>query len=252
MSTSGQILHERARSLLTLIDGLQIENDLSSSRRTVDDWRTEMFSLINNIHLNTINKLDSLTNRLHQLKQRRSAILRQDILPNLSKMVIERRKNLSEQELNDIKKKITKIDCDLQAFGRLLNKVSSDEKKLVEQIEILKNIQRENTQLSILDNISTPKRCFILDTCHSPFIAVSEDNRMLIEDDNHLVLFDEQRRINEIPWQGHQDDSFSGSIKDIIFSNYLEQFCVLSALHFFTLDPHMLTLEKSEQLKPST
>ncbi|CAF0826387.1 unnamed protein product [Rotaria sp. Silwood1] len=252
MSTSGQILHERARSLLTLIDGLQIENDLTSSRRTVDDWRTEMFSLINNIHLNTMNKLDTLTSRLHQLKQRRSAILRQDILPNLSKMVIERRKNLSEQELNDIKKKITKIDCDLQVFGRLLNKVSSDEKKLVEQIEVLKNIQRENAQLSILDNISTPKRRFTLDSCHSPFIAVSEDNSMLIEDDNHLVLFDEQRRINEIPWKGQEDDSFSGSIKDLIYSNYLEQFCVLSALHFFTLDPHMSTLEKSEQLRPST
>jgi exonuclease VII large subunit len=137
--SSGQILHERARSLLTLIDGLQIENDLSSARRTLDDWRTEMFSLINNIHLSTTNKLDSLTGRLHQLKQRRSATLRQDILPNLSKMVIERRKNLSEQELNDIKKKITKIDTDLQVFGRLLTKISNDEKKLVEQIEILKS-----------------------------------------------------------------------------------------------------------------
>jgi hypothetical protein len=139
MSSSGQILHERARSLLTLIDGLQIENDLSSARRTLDDWRTEMFSLINVIHLNTTNKLDSLTGRLHQLKQRRSATIRQDILPNLTKMVIERRKNLSEQELNDIKKTITKIDSDLQGFGRLLTKISSDEKKLVEQIQVLKS-----------------------------------------------------------------------------------------------------------------
>jgi len=139
MASSAHILHERARSLLTLIDGLQIENDLTSARRTLDDWRTEMFSLINNIHLSTTNKLDSLTGRLYQLKQRRSAILRQDILPNLSKMVIERRKNLSEQELNDIKKKITKTDSDLQVFGRLLTKISSDEKKLVEQIEILKS-----------------------------------------------------------------------------------------------------------------
>jgi exonuclease VII large subunit len=141
MSTSGQILHERSRSLLTLIDGLQIENDVSSARRTLDDWRNEMFSLINNIHLSTTNKLDSLTGRLQQLKQRRSATLRQDILPNLNKMVIERRKNLSEQELNDIKKKITKIDSDLQVFGRLLTKISNDEKKLVEQIEILKSIK---------------------------------------------------------------------------------------------------------------
>lgn len=139
MSSSGQILHERARSLLTLIDGLQIENDLSSARRTLDDWRTEMFSLINNIHLSTTNKLDSLTGRLYRLKQHRSAILRQDILPNLTKMVIERRKNLSEQELNDIKKKITKIDSDLQSFGRLLTKITNDEKKLVEQIEVLKS-----------------------------------------------------------------------------------------------------------------
>ncbi len=137
--SSGQLLHERARSLLTLIDGLQIENDLSSARRTLDDWRTEMFSLINNIHLSTTNKLDSLTGRLHRLKQRRSATLRQDILPNLTKMVIERRKNLSEQELNDIKKKINQTDCDLQVFGRLLTKISNDEKKLVEQIEILKS-----------------------------------------------------------------------------------------------------------------
>jgi hypothetical protein len=75
---------------------------------------------------------------------------------------------------------------------------------------------------------------------------------MIIEDDNHLVLFDEQRRINEIPWQGQQDDSFTGTIKDLIYSNYLEQFCILSALHFFTLDPHMSALEKSEQLKPTT
>jgi exonuclease VII large subunit len=142
--SSGQILHERARSLLTLIDGLQIENDLSSARRTLDDWRTEMFSLINNIHLSTTNKLDSLTGRLHQLKQRRSETLRQDILPNLNKMVIERRKNLSEQELNEIKKKITKIETDLQVFGRLLTKISSDEKKLVGQIDILKS--RKNVQ----------------------------------------------------------------------------------------------------------
>lgn len=139
MSSSGQILHERARSLLTLIDGLQIENDLSSARRTLDDWRNEMLLLINNIHLSTTNKLDSLTGRLNQLKQRQSAVLRQDILPNLTKMVIERRKNLSEQELNDIKKKITKIDTNLQGFGRLLTKISNDEKKLVEQIEILKS-----------------------------------------------------------------------------------------------------------------
>lgn len=139
MSSSGQILHERARSLLTLIDGLQIENDLSSARRTLDDWRTEMFLLINNIHLSTTNKLDSLTGRLYRLKQHRSATLRQDILPNLTKMVIERRKNLSEQELNDIKKKITKTDTDLQVFGRLLTKISNDEKKLVEQIQVLKS-----------------------------------------------------------------------------------------------------------------
>jgi len=270
MASSAHILHERARSLLTLIDGLQIENDLTSARRTLDDWRTEMFSLINNIHLSTTNKLDSLTGRLYQLKQRRSAILRQDILPNLSKMVIERRKNLSEQELNDIKKKITKTDSDLQVFGRLLTKISSDEKKLVEQIEILKSkeiekfdfnyrffflqidIQRENAQLSILDNISIPKRRFILDSCHSPFLAISDGNYMLIEDDNHLVLFDEQRRINEIPWQRQQDNSLSGSIKDLTYSSYLEQFCILSSLNFFTIDPHMATLEKSEQLRPST
>ncbi|CAF3811143.1 unnamed protein product [Adineta steineri] len=252
MSSHAEILHTRASSLLTLIDGLQIENDLTSARRTLDDWRTEMFSLINNIHLTTTNKLDSLTGRLHQLKQRRSAILRQEIIPNLSKVVIERRKNLSEQELNDIKKKITKTDSDLQVFGRLLAKISSDEKKLVEQIEILKSIQRENAELSSLDNISKMQRRFILDSCHSPFIAVSDDNHMLIEDDDHLVLFDEQRRINEIPWQTKQDGSFIGSIKDLTYSNYLGQFCVLSSLNFFTIDPHMSTLDKIEQLKPST
>jgi hypothetical protein len=75
---------------------------------------------------------------------------------------------------------------------------------------------------------------------------------MIIEDDNHLVLFDDQRRINEIPWQRQEENSFTGSIKDLIYSNYLEQFCILSALNFFTLDPHMATLEKSEQLKPTT
>lgn len=75
---------------------------------------------------------------------------------------------------------------------------------------------------------------------------------MIIEDDNHLVLFDDQRRINEIPWQRQQESSSAGSIKDLIYSNYLEQFCILSALNFFTLDPHMVTLEKSEQLKPTT
>jgi hypothetical protein len=75
---------------------------------------------------------------------------------------------------------------------------------------------------------------------------------MLIEDDNHLVLFDEQRRINEIPWQRQQDNSLTGSIKDLTYSSYLEQFCILSSLNFFTIDPHMATLEKSEQLRPST
>jgi hypothetical protein len=92
----------------------------------------------------------------------------------------------------------------------------------------------------------------MLDSCHSPFLAVSEDNHMLIEDDNHLVLFDEQRRMNEIPWQKQQDNTFTGSIKDLTYSNYLQQFCILSALNFFTLDPHMSTLEKSEQLRPTT
>lgn len=104
----------------------------------------------------------------------------------------------------------------------------------------------------MFDNISTPKRRFTLDSCHSPFLAVSEDNRILIEDDNHLVLFDEQRRIHEIPWHNEKDDVFMGSIKDLIYSNYLEQFCVLSSLNFFTFDPHMSALEKSEQLRPST
>jgi uncharacterized membrane-anchored protein YhcB (DUF1043 family) len=137
-TTSGQILHERAHSLLTLIDGLQIENDLTSARRTLDDWRNEMLSLVNSIHLSTTNKLDALTGRLQQLKQRHSAVLRQEILPNLSKMVLERRKQLSEQELNDIKRKIGKIDSNLQGFGRLLAKISTDEKKLVGQIEVLK------------------------------------------------------------------------------------------------------------------
>lgn len=75
---------------------------------------------------------------------------------------------------------------------------------------------------------------------------------MIIEDDNHVVLFDDQRRINEIPWQRQQDSSFTGSIKDLIYSNYLEQFCILSSLNFFTLDLHMITLEKSEQLRPTT
>ena len=75
---------------------------------------------------------------------------------------------------------------------------------------------------------------------------------MIIEDDNHIVLFDEQRRISEIPWREQQDDSFTGSIKDLIYSSYLEQFCILSSLNFFTLDPSMLTLEKSEQLRPRT
>ena len=139
MSSSGQVLHERARTLLTLIDGLQIENDLLSSRRTLDDWRTEMLSLINNIHLNTTNRLDSLTGRLQYLKERRSASLQQEILPNLGKMAVERRKNLSDQELNDIKKKIIKIESDLQAFGRLLDKTSQDQKKLVEQMDVLKS-----------------------------------------------------------------------------------------------------------------
>jgi hypothetical protein len=131
--------------------------------------------------------------------------------------------------------------------------------KVIKSKNLIKNdlffkidIQRENAELVILDNISTPLRRFILDSCHSPFIALSEDNHIIIEDDNHLVLFDDQRRINEIPWQRQQDDSFTGSIKDLIYSNYLEQFCILSALNFFTLDPHIAILEKSEQLRPTT
>ena len=75
---------------------------------------------------------------------------------------------------------------------------------------------------------------------------------MLIEDDNHLVLFDGQRRVNEIPWQQQRDDSCTGSIKDLAYSNYLQQFCILSALNFFTLDPQMSALEKSEQIRAST
>ncbi|CAF3910751.1 unnamed protein product [Rotaria sp. Silwood1] len=129
-------------------------------------------------------------------------------------MVIERRENLSKQELNDIKKKITKIDCDLQVFGGLLTKVTSDEKKI--------NVQHENASLSIHGNITTTQCRFTLNSCHSPYIAISEKTSMLIENDNHLVLFDERCRINEIAWQGQQNDSFTSSIKDLIHSNYLE------------------------------
>ena len=114
------------------------------------------------------------------------------------------------------------------------------------------DIQRENTELGVLDRLAAPKRCFVLDSCHSPFLAVSEDAHMLIEDDNHLVLFDEQRRINEIPWQKQQDSAFVGAIKDLTYSNYLEQFCILSSVNFFTIDPHTIALEKIEQIKPST
>jgi chromosome segregation ATPase len=145
-SLSGQALHERARSLLALIDGLRIENDLLSARRTLDDWRTEMSSLINSIHLSTTNKLDSLTGRLKQLKERRSTSLRQDIVPSLHRMVVERRKQLSEQELNEMKTKISRVDGELQGFGRLLKKIDSDEKQLIEQMELLKsNFQRAKT-----------------------------------------------------------------------------------------------------------
>jgi hypothetical protein len=75
---------------------------------------------------------------------------------------------------------------------------------------------------------------------------------MLIEDDNHLVLFDEQRRVTEIPWHKQQDSAFIGSIKDLTYSNYLEQFCILSSLSFFTIEPHMSALEKIDRVKPST
>lgn len=112
-------------------------------------------------------------------------------------------------------------------------------------------IQRENSQLNFLNRLNEPKRRFTLDTDYSPFIAVSEDRHVLIEDDNHLVLYDDQRRINEIPWQRGKDQTFVGSIKDLTYSNYLEQFCVLSSVNFFTLDPQTSTLEKSEQLRPS-
>jgi len=145
MSASSQFLHERAHTLLTLIEGLQIENDLESARRTLDDWKSEMLVLINNIHLTTTTKLDSLTDRLKQFKQRHTETLRHDIIHNLSKIYGEKRKNLSEQELNDIQKKVNKIDCDLQAFGKLLEKITRDQKKLVEQIDILKRM----TQISL-------------------------------------------------------------------------------------------------------
>lgn len=136
---SAQALHERARSLLALIDGLRIEDDLLSARRTLDDWRTEMSSLINGIHLSTTNKLDSLTGRLKQLKERRSTSLRQDVLPSLHCMVVERRKQLSEQEMNEMTRKIGRVDGELQGFGRLLKKIDSDEKQLIGQMELLKS-----------------------------------------------------------------------------------------------------------------
>jgi hypothetical protein len=274
MSSSSQILYERAYSLLKLIDGLHIENDLVSSRRSVDNWRTEMLSLIECVHRTTTHRLDTLTSRLKELKGHRSACLTQDILPNLSKMIFERRKLLSEKELNDTKKMITKIDNDLHVFGQMLTKIGQDKNKLVEQIDVLKSkmnynvilftiddyirihlsidIQRENAQLTCLDRYTTPKRCFRLDSCHTPFVAMSDDNHLLIEDDNHLVVFNEQRRIHEIPWQQGKDRSYTGPIKDLTYSNYLEQFCILSALNFFTLNRQMSKLEKSEQIRPTT
>lgn len=138
-SATGQALHERARALLTLIDGLQIETDLHSARRTLDDWQKEMLALVNQIHVISTHRLDSLTARLQQLKERRSASLKQDVLPTLNKMVIERRKNLTDHELNEIKKKIGQVDDELQAFGRLLLKNTQDEKRLNEQVVLLKS-----------------------------------------------------------------------------------------------------------------
>ena len=228
-----------------------------------------MLTVVNQIHLVNTHRLDSLTARLKLLKERRSTLLRQDLLPNLSKTLVERRKTLTDQELNEMKKKLGKIENDLQSFGRLLSKSTEDERRLNEQLVLLKSkirskgfssffvifssdIQRDNAQLNFLDRLNNPKCRFVLDTDYSPFIAVSDDRHILIEDDNHLVLYDEQRRINEIPWQREREQTFVGAIKDLTYSNYLEQFCVLSSLNFFTLDSRTSTLEKSEQLRPST
>ena len=120
------------------------------------------------------------------------------------------------------------------------------------KIKFLLGIQRENLQLTSLNSSTPVKQRFKLDTGHSPYLAISGDDHLLIEDDNHLVLYDGQRRVNEIPWEQGDKQTFTGAIKDIVYSNYLQQFCVLSALNFFTFDAESLILEKSEQLRPST
>jgi predicted LPLAT superfamily acyltransferase len=81
---------------------------------------------------------------------------------------------------------------------------------------------------------------------------MSDDGFLLIEDDDHLVMFDDVRRINEIPWRTERAQTDAGAIKDLTYSNYLDHFCVLSSLNFFTFDRHLCKLEKSEQIRPIT
>lgn len=130
--------------------------------------------------------------------------------------------------------------------------MSFDWNRDANEFSSLLDIQRENTHLNLIDRLNSPQRRFILDTDYSPFLAVSDDHHVLIEDDNHLVLYDSERRLNEIPWQQGKDQTFVGSIKDLTYSNHLDQFCVLSSMNFFTLDPRLFTLEKIEPIRPGT
>ena len=139
MSICYSTLHERARNLLAVIDGLEIEKDLRSSRQTLDDWRTEMISLVEQIYLSSTHRLDSLKTRLEQMKQNRAETLRQEILPNLNKILHDRTKAFPSQQQKQTIKKLEQIDQNLQVFGSLLSKTGQDEKKLIEQIEILKS-----------------------------------------------------------------------------------------------------------------
>ena len=112
-------------------------------------------------------------------------------------MVIERRKNLSEQELNEIKKRrLRKIETDFTSIRKIINKkLAVMKKKLVGQIDILKSRKEcsnhffilcfcfhrtsnvKNTELSILEDLSNPKTSFLhlIHVIHH-FLAISDDN----------------------------------------------------------------------------
>ncbi|CAF0940894.1 unnamed protein product, partial [Didymodactylos carnosus] len=244
------LLTERTIELIKLIESLNIEQDLERTRDKLDSWKMSMTDCISEIHRRTKNKIQSMIIRLKTLKDEKLKELKIDYEQKLQKS-ISRKQPLYPQETKDIQDKLTRMNNEVKRFGKLLTDLEQDQLELQKPYKQLRSIQKENSNLAPLLN-STVGKEFELNNLKmsttAAYLATS-DKHILIEDNEHVLLFDKDVKLKEFEWR---HDIHGGKIKDLCWSHHLQVFFILSAQEFHTYDPFTFTLEKIEQIKPFT